>query len=153
MHRGRGRHPKIAHLLGLAEAALVRDLVATARNLRIAPTIFAGIRLREQTFVYDEDGRVAKTIDSPDFIAEDHALLLGLDMYEKSLCRCGISREVAWHSEMDGWFEAVEVKCFACTAQQGGEKPVTYSYVIDTYHDGVRDPLPPFVMGLTTTDS
>lgn len=132
---------------------MVRGLVATARDLRIAPTIFAGTRLREATFVYDDDGRVEKTIESPDFITEDHALLLGLEQYEKSLCRCNVPREIAWHSEMDGWFEVEEIKCFACTAIQGGEKPVVYSYAVDTYHDGTRPPLPPFVLGLTTTDS
>lgn len=128
-----------------------------ARSLAIAPTIFAGVRLREQTYVYDDDehpDRPSRVIEGPAYITEDHALLLGLDMYEKSLCRgCSHPRAVAWHSDMDGWFESFSVKCHACTAMSGdGSKPVLYQYVVDTRPDP-GEPLPPFVLGLTTASS
>lgn len=126
-----------------------------ARDLSIAPTVFAGIRLREHTYVYDDDpdsshpGRLLRTIESPAYVAEDHALLLGLDMYEKSLCPgCGWPRHVAWHADMDGWFEASSVKCQACSALES--RPRLYHFTVDTRQDP-DEPLTPFVLGLTTS--
>jgi hypothetical protein len=135
-----------------------------ARDQAIAPTIFAGVRLRESTFVYDDDpdsehpGRLLRTISSPDYVAEDHALLLGLETYEKSLCsNCGWPRHLAWHSDMDGWFEGHTVKCQACTAMSTDPtKPVLYHFTTDTRpvdESGGHEPLSPFVLGLTTSPS
>lgn len=130
-----------------------------ARGLRVAPTIFAGIRLRRTTFIYDDadhPARASGTIESPDFTIEDQALLLGLDLYESSLCPgpCGMPRHVAWHTEMDGWFEDRAFKCHACTAmatpnKDGERHPVIYHISVDTREDAVE--LPPFVLGVTTS--
>lgn len=89
-------------------------------------------------------------IESPAYVTEDHALLLGLEMYQRSLCPCGCGfpREVAWHSEMDGWFETFDVKCHAGSAMQG--HPVIFHHITDTYPVAEKGPLPPFVLGLTT---
>lgn len=156
MHPGRGGHPKIASLLAEPVAALVRDLVRTARNLGIAPTVFAGVRLREQTYVYEDaenPDRPTRVIESPAYVTEDHALLMGLDLYEQSLCSCGCGfpREVAWHSEMDGWFDTFKVKCHAGTAMRG--EPVIFTHLVNTYPVDEKGPLPPFVLGLTTASS
>lgn len=91
-------------------------------------------------------------IQSPPFTDEDRALLNGLGYYESGICRCGISREVAWHSEMDGFFDVDGYVCHACTARSGGEEKVIYSVVRDT-RDPAKGPLPPFVLGVTTSDS
>ncbi len=131
-----------------------------ARDLAIAPTIFAGVRLREQTYVYDDvehPERPTRVIESPAYVTEDHALLIGLQMYEDSLCRCQIPRQVAWHADMDGWFEVETVKCQACTAMQQpvdgkAPEPVLYPIVVDTRPPD-DEPLSPFVLGLTTASS
>lgn len=73
-----------------------------------------------QTYVYDDPehpDRPTSTIFSPAYTAEDHALLMGLDQYETDLCKCGVPRSIAWHPEMDGYFEVDEYVCHACTAQ------------------------------------
>lgn len=108
-----------------------------------------------QTFVYDNLERplqVTSTIQSPAYTAEDRALLTGLRTYEAELCRCGVPRSVAWHSEMDGFFEADRFVCHACTAKSGSEKKVIYSLARDT-RDPAKGDLPPFVLGMTTSDS
>lgn len=74
---------------------------------------------------------------------------MGLEAYEASLCRCGQPRAVAWHSEMDGWFDTEGVVCHACTARNDGEQ-VAYTFVTDTRPHEHR-PLPPFEFGITTT--
>ncbi|GEP38892.1 hypothetical protein NPS01_25550 [Nocardioides psychrotolerans] len=125
----------------------------------VAPTIFLGLRMRSTTYLYDDPGhpdRPTGTIASPDYVAEDRALLVALQAYEADLCRCGQPRSVAWHTDMDGFYgeggEALQVVCFACTAIQGGEKKVTYPVVWNT-RPASKGPLPPFVLGVTTTDS
>lgn len=132
-----------------------------ARTAGVAPTIFAGLRLRETTYVYDDPehpDRVTRVIHSPDYVAEDHAMLLGLQLYEDSLCPgCGWPKHVAWHADMDGWFDAHEVKCHACTARReagadGTRAPVTYTYTVDTRPEDDLV-LRPFVLGLTTTST
>jgi hypothetical protein len=140
VHDRRGRRPKIASLLAEPAAALVRQLVRLARDLGVAPTLFAGMRLREQTYAYDDadhPDRPTRVIDGPAYIAEDHALLLGLQQHEDSLCPgCGQPKHVAWHSDMDGWFEVEVIKCQACTVLNAPEgeagKPALYRVVVDT---------------------
>ena len=106
-----------------------------------------------ETFVYadpDHPDRPTGTIHSPPFIAEDVALLSGLELYEQSLCRCGHPKSVAWHSEMDGWFEADEYVCHACSAGKDGTDKAVYTVTRNT-RPADRPPLPPFVLGDTTT--
>lgn len=115
--------------------------------------MYAGIRLREQTYVYgdpDHPDRPTRVIDSPAYVTEDHALLAGLLAYEDSLCSCGQPKHVAWHADMDGWFESESVKCQACSVVAG--RPVIYHVVYDTRPEG-DDPLSPFVLGLTTAST
>ena len=106
------------------------------------------------TFVYDDPGhpdRSTGTISSPAWTPEDRALVMALADFEASLCRCGQPRHEAWHSEMDGFYDAVEWVCHGCTARNDG-KAVTYSVVRSTRPDE-KGPLPPFVLGVTTTSS
>lgn len=110
------------------------------------------MRLLTTTYVYDDPEhpeRPTSAISSPAFTAEDQALLMGLDLYERDLCRCDYPRSVAWHSEMDGFFEGEEYTCMACTAGNDG-KPVTYSVVRNTRNEHDHGPMPPFELGVTT---
>ncbi|WP_435744898.1 hypothetical protein [Nocardioides sp. SYSU DS0663] len=121
-----------------------------------APTVFLGLRMITTTFVYDDDSehpdRPTSTIATPAWTPEDRALLMGLEMYESTLCRCGYPRSVAWHSEMDGWFgdngEAEKYVCHACSAIHG--RQVHYPIAMNTRTEA-HGPLPPFVLGETTT--
>lgn len=113
------------------------------------------MRLITTTFVYgdpDHPDRPTSTIASPAWTPEDRALLMGLELYESSLCRCGYPRSVAWHSEMDGWFgddgEAEKYVCHACSALHGQQ--VAYPLAMNT-RPADADPLPPFRLGATTT--
>lgn len=111
--------------------------------------------MRSSTYVYDDPehpDRPTGTIASPDYVPEDRALLLGLQAYEAGLCRCGQPRDVAWHTEMDGFYEARDFVCFACTALSGGDKNTTHTAVVNT-RPPTKGPMPPFVLGVTTTDS
>jgi hypothetical protein len=90
---------------------------------------------------------VTGTITSPPVTPEDHALLEGLELHEGRLCRCNIPIELAWHSDMEGWFDGPEVVCHACSALQGRE--VTYSRLVNTRPPD--DVVPPFVPGVTVT--
>lgn len=118
--------------------------------------MFLGLRLITTTFVYDDPDhpdRPTSTIASPEWTPEDRALLMGLELYESQLCRCGYPRAIAWHSEMDGWFghdgEPDKYVCHACTARNDGQQ-VVYTVALDTRPDD-HDPLPPFQFGATTT--
>lgn len=121
--------------------------------------------MRTTTYVYDDRDparpparlpgtlpRVISTIASPEFVPEDRALLMALTAYESQLCRCGEPRSTAWHTEMDGFYEAATVVCFACTANGGGDKQVKYSLLTNT-RPASKGPMPPFALGVTTTDS
>lgn len=104
------------------------------------------------TFVYDDPAhpdRPTGSVASPAFTPEDRALLLGLDLYEADLCRCGQPRSIAWHTDMDGWYEHRTHKCFACSA--GSDHDVVYGQVINTRP--ADNPLPPFVLGETTSSN
>lgn len=106
------------------------------------------------TPVYDDPDhpdRPTSLIHSPPWTPEDRGLLIGLERWEASLCKCGQPRSLAWHSDMDGDFEAPGFVCFACTAVGGGEEKVKY-HVPRTDRDFHARPLPPFQLGLTTTD-
>lgn len=114
--------------------------------------MFAGLRLIETTYLYDDPehpDRITGSLQSPPYTPEDHALLLGLDLYERSLCRCGHPREIAWHSDMDGWWEGqdAQVVCYACSAAHG--KEIAYTLSATNTRPADR-PLPPFQLGVTT---
>ena len=120
--------------------------------MNTAPTLYLGLRLITTTPLYDDPDhpdRPTTLIQSPAWTAEDRGLLLGLELAEADLCRCGQPRSVAWHSDMDGDIEADVVVCFGCTAIQG--EKVKYAIPRIT-RDFTARPLPPFQFGLTTTD-
>jgi hypothetical protein len=132
------------------------------RDLLVAPTILAGLRSPETVYRYDDPlhpNRVTSSVQIMPWTPEDNALLLGLARYEESLCPgCGVPKHLAWHSELEGfWEHEVEVICHACTAAQpepdGGKQrpPVVYRSRprVELEYDMAQ--LPPFVMGETTT--
>lgn len=95
---------------------------------------------------------MTRAIHGPPYTADDHALLAGLQDYERTLCPggCGFPIDVAWHSDMDGWFDEVhEYVCHACTARQDGRE--RKFPVVATSRDLVANPLPPFDFGSTVS--
>lgn len=117
------------------------------------------MRLPQSTYAYDDPEhpeRVTRVISSPAYVAEDRALLMGLKLAEeRSTCRCGEPIEVAWHSEMDGWYERRDFVCNGCTAlapdpETGTKQPVVHSQLVNT-RPASKPPLPPFALGVTTT--
>lgn len=128
--------------------------------MQVAPTVFAGMRVPTSTFVYDDPehpDRPTGLVHSPTFTREDLGLILGWRHHRNTLCPgpCGLPRKVAWHSELEGWFdEGGAVVCHACTAMQPeppkgkAKRPVTYPLSpVNTF----TGDLPPFVLGETTT--
>lgn len=102
-------------------------------------------------YLYDDPAhpkRRTGEISSPPYTREDRALLAGLELYEASLCRCGIPMSIAWHSEMDGWYEADEAVCHACSARSGHQ--VVYATNLRSTRDPVK-PMPAFIPGETIT--
>lgn len=93
-------------------------------------------------------------IQSPPYTREDRGLLEGLAAHEAGLCPgCRQPTAVAWHSDMDGYYEADKFVCHACLARADGDKGRA-TYVLTRHtRDMHADPLPPFVLGVTTTDS
>ena len=109
------------------------------------------MRLPAVEYVYgdpEQPDRVTSAVSSPAYTREDRALLMGLEAYEGSLCRCGVPIAVAWHSEMDGYPEADLVVCHFCTARAG--KQVVYATNLRNTRDPAL-PMPPFVPGKTIT--
>ncbi len=117
--------------------------------------MFAGLRHRTSTFVYDDPehpDRPTRLIHSPAWTPEDRALLLGLEAYEDTLCPgCGIPKDRAWHSEWDGFYEATKVVCHACSASKGEGDEVAYAITVDT-RPADAPPPPPFKIGETTSE-
>lgn len=96
----------------------------------------------------DHPDRVTRQVHGPLYTPEDRALLAGLSAYEDSLCGgCSEPIAVAWHSEMDGWYDGDGFVCHACSAKAGHE--VAYAIVRNTRPDS-KGPMPPFVLGETT---
>lgn len=112
------------------------------------------MRLPIVTYEYgdpEHPERITRAISGPPYTAEDHALIGGLRAYERTRCPggCGFAIDVAWHSDMDGWFDDVhEYVCHACTAREGTERKFVSTA---TSRDFTVQPLPPFEMGGTTT--
>lgn len=92
--------------------------------------------------------RVTGAVSSPAYTREDRALLMGLEFYEASLCACGVPIALAWHSEMDGFYEADETVCHVCSARKG--RQVVYGTNLRNTRD-MSQPMPPFVPGKTIT--
>lgn len=137
-------------------------MVAVARDLQVAPTIWCGLRSPTTVYHYDDEEhpeRVTSSVLVSPWTPEDNALLMGLSQYEETLCPgCKVPKHLAWHSELEGWFDdGVAVVCHSCTARQpepeGGKprKPVVYRGAPQL--DGAFDitTLPPFRLGETTT--
>lgn len=66
-------------------------------------------------------------------------LTLALTVYEESLCSgCGQDKSISYNPDAEGWFEAREVTCAGCAAQQRhgeGSKSQTPGgklFVVDT---------------------
>lgn len=122
-----------------------------------APTVFMGSRLITTTYLYDDPdhpGRVTGSIESPAYTHEDRALLVALREWENSLCRCGEPRAEAWHSGMDGEYEATPVVCHACSAinhdPDKPDAPKTTYHVVANTRSARKPPLTPLVIGETT---
>jgi hypothetical protein len=121
----------------------------------IGPSILRG-RIRTTTWLYedpDHPDRVTGTLESPAFTEEDRCLLLALDAYEGSLCPgCDQPIALAWHSELDGWFETDQYVCHACTSRlEDPSKPTAYTLVRNTMPADRLADLPTFVLGETTS--
>lgn len=86
------------------------------------PSILRG-RIRTTTYLYDDPddpGRRTGSVTTAEWTEEDRAALLGLEMYEATLCPgCQQPREVAWHADAEGEYDAVTFKCHGCSAKQG----------------------------------
>lgn len=111
-------------------------------------------RLLVTTNLYDDPDhpeRITGTVQSPAWTEDDRALMLALQTYESSLCGgpCGQPREVAWHSELEGWFESHKYVCHGCSALRGEQ--VVYAVAVNEYPFEAKPPLPPFRLGETTT--
>lgn len=112
-------------------------------------------RLRSTTYLYedpDHPDRITSTVEAPAFTEDDRALLLALALYEDGGCPgCGQPKEHAWHSELDGWYEATSWVCHGCTELEGRQK----AYSTLTVRDGIDadwlNRLPPLDIGVNTT--
>jgi len=105
--------------------------------------------------VYDDPehpDRPTGHVEAPLWTPADRALLLALGMHESTLCPgCGEPKHVAWHSWMDGEYDAPTAVCHACTAQQG--RQVAYGQVHRHASDDKVARMPAFVFGETTTEA
>jgi len=157
VHQGRGGRPKIARLLGRPEAAVARRIVAAARSAQVAPTVFAGLRRIETTYLYEDPEhpeRVTSSFQSAEYTPADQALLMGLAAAEEQSkhsrqgnCVCGFPIEVAWHSDLNGWWQVDEYVCEVCTVRKGEQ--VTHKLVRNTWPPD--KPLTPFSLDSTVT--
>lgn len=102
------------------------------------------------SYVYDEGGRLLRTVARGGWAEEDRALVLAYRLWKTTMCpRCGEPKAHAWHWDNEGFYELDEdheITCWSCTAIQGdSEKPVTFPRVLYTRDLDAR-PLPPFEM-------
>lgn len=85
------------------------------------PSILRG-RIRTTTYLYDDPGNPGRrtgSVMTAEWTEEDRAALLGLEMYEATLCPgCSQPREIAWHADAEGEYEGHAFVCHACTAKQ-----------------------------------
>jgi len=92
--------------------------------MAVPPSILRG-RIRTTTYLYDDPEnpeRRTGSVTTAEWTEDDRAALLGLEMYEATLCPgCGEPRETAWHADAEGEYEAHPFVCHACTAKQSRE--------------------------------
>lgn len=109
-------------------------------------------RCRTQTYLYDDPDhpdRPSGVVESPAYTDDDRSLLLALQAYEESLCSgCGQPKQQAWHSELDGWYEAVDFVCHGCTALHDGKQQIKHTVRL---LDGDLPVLAPVQPGVNTT--
>ena len=144
--------PKSPNSWAQPRAAVARQQIETARSLRIAPTLYLEMRLPSVQYLYDDPqhpDRRTGAVHSPAWTHEDRALLMGLESYEASLCKCGVPIRVAWHSEMDGYYEIDQVVCHACSARAG--RQVVYTHAAAATPAIPARPMPEFIPGKTIT--
>lgn len=66
--------------------------------------------------------RPTSSVNSPEWLEVDRALLLGLEEYERTLCPgCGQPQHLAWHAHTAGEWDGNRFVCHACTAKDGQE--------------------------------
>lgn len=121
--------------------------------MTLAPSILRG-RLLATTYVYDDPAhpeRPTSSVTSPAWTEDDRSLMLGLEQYEATLCPgCQEPREVAWHADAEGEYEAVRFVCHACTAKQGTQAIFT-ALTVTPPAERVEKFLP-FDLATTTTE-
>lgn len=98
--------------------------------------------------VYDDQGRLTRTVAGSGWTSEDRTLLLAYRQYLGGLCKCGEPRARAHHPDNDGWYDvdaAATVVCHACTAierhRDPAAKAVEYLRLVHT-RDYEAKPLP-----------
>ena len=125
------------------------------------PTLYTGLRTREQVLLYDDPehpARCTRVLEQPEWTEDDRALVTALGLHDVQHCRgCGEPKSEAWHSDMEGWYDPdpgsgtgpVHVVCHSCSARQDRE----VVYVVGGGHsrDLTVKPLTPLVLGVTTS--
>lgn len=95
--------------------------------MAVAPSVLRG-RILTTTYLYEDEAhpaRPTRSLVSPAWTEDDRSLLLGLELYESTLCPgCGERRETAWHADAEGEYEGHRFVCHACTAKGRGEQAV-----------------------------
>lgn len=96
---------------------------------------------------------MTRTVTPSTWSQEDRALILAWRIYRDSLCDgCSQPRAVAWHWDMDGWYDVEVRECQACSAvdsrmsdERGGEDDHRKRYpMVHSTRDLGAKPLPPF---------
>jgi hypothetical protein len=91
-------------------------------------------------------------VETPEWTDEDRAALLGLQMYESTLCAgCGEPKHTAW--QVNGWYKAHSFVCDACTAMTGeGDQRKDQTYTVAYLEPGTDlGDLPPLQIGTPTS--
>lgn len=107
------------------------------------------------TYLYDdpaEPGRCTASVSTPAWTESDRAALLGLEMYESSLCTgCGEPKALAWHSHAEGEYEAEGLVCHGCTARNENRQQVLHRITARPTAAKTAK-YPPFDINETTTE-
>lgn len=123
--------------------------------MAIAPSVLRG-RLVTTTYLYDDPDhrdRPSGSVASPAWTEDDRSLLLGLEMYEGTLCPgCGEPRETAWHADAEGEYEAHTFVCHACTAKSSTGRQSTFSALVVSPSPEKVAKFLPFDLLTTTTE-
>lgn len=117
------------------------------------PSILRG-RIRTTTYLYDDPadpGRRTGSVTTAEWTEEDRAALLGLEMYEGTLCPgCGQPQETCWHADAEGEYEAIKFRCHSCEAKQGRQVVYTALTVVPSAEKVAK--FMPFDLATTTTE-